>query len=365
MSQQIFTLDARGNVMLEVMQGYFGLDRAQMQREINTSFSRLLEIIKIKRIDYVSLKSALVPRPDRNEAALIFDTTQINSGWYGLEVFEHILPALDQNATHSVLCGDLSGEANMQDRLYDAFNQEVTLARSCTWEHSTQFFIVYINNLSDQMLSNIRNALSQYVGYIGWVNCYSPSFLKTYFSLILCNTFLKAKRIIIQGHEDDVANIEDVNMIGYPFEKYGYTCKSLQSMYNDLFLHYKIERGVYPGFESDTLFSLNSMSSFVVPLDECEVEVEEAKQRYLQEAKEGSMKKAGLLSLSRQELQTKIRERLASNYIFNMEYKAEHETMKFNTILNFMPQGPGNVVKLTASLEYKPSENRVRLITMF
>ena len=77
------------------------------------------------------------------------------------------------------------------------------------------------------------------------------------------------------------------------------------------------------------------------------------------------MKKSGLLSLSRGEIQAKIRERLASNYIFNMEYIAEHETMKFNTVLNFVPQGAGNVVKLTASLEYKPSENRVRLITMF
>jgi hypothetical protein len=130
-------------------------------------------------------------------------------------------------------------------------------------------------------------------------------------------------------------------------------------------LHYKIERGVYPGFESDTLFSLNSISSTVVALDECEVEVEEAKLQYLQEKKEGSMKRSGLLSVSREGLQTKIRERLASNYIFNMTYTPEHETMKFNTILNFTPEGAGKLVKLTVSLEYKPSENRVRLITMF
>jgi len=82
---------------------------------------------------------------------------------------------------------------------------------------------------------------------------------------------------------DDIENTEDVNMVGYPFDEHGYTCKSLQSMYNDLFLHYKIERGVYRGFESDTLFSLNSISSTVVGLGECEVEVEEAKLQYLQE----------------------------------------------------------------------------------
>jgi hypothetical protein len=197
------------------------------------------------------------------------------------------------------------------------------------------------------------------------VDCYAPSFLKTYFSLTLCNSFVKSKRVIIQGHEDDRENTEDVNMVGYPFEAYGYTCKSLQSMYSDLFLHYKIERGVYPGFESDTFFSLNAISSTVVPLDECEVEIEEAKLQYLQEKKEGSMKKSGLLSLAREEVQAKIRERLASNYIFNMTYIAEHETMKFNTVLNFIPDDKTRLVKLTISLEYKPSEKRVRLITMF
>lgn len=351
--------------MLDVLQDYFGLSRAQMRREINASFSVLLEILKAKHIDYLSLKNALVPRPDRNESAFIFDTTQISSAWYGLEAFEHILPALDKNGTHSVLAGDLSGETNMQNRLYDAFNQEVSLARSSNWKHSSQFFVVYINNLSDQMVSNIRNALDPYAGYVGWANCYAPSFLKTYFSLILCNSFLKVKRIIIQGHEDDVENTEDVNMAGYPFEKYGYTCKSLQSAYNDLFLHYKIERGVYPGFESDTLFSLNSISNSVVPLDECQVEVEEAKLRYLQEKKEGSMKRSGLLPLSREDIQTKIRQRLASNYIFNMAYTAEHDTMKFNTILNFVLKEENKLMKLTVSLEYKPSEKRVRLITMF
>ena len=136
-------------------------------------------------------------------------------------------------------------------------------------------------------------------------------------------------------------------------------------MYNDIFLHYKIERAVYPGFESDTLFSLNAISSTVVPLTDCEVEVEEAKLQYLHVKKEGSMKKSGLLSLTREGVQAKIRARLADSYIFNMVYAEEHKTMKFNTILNVMPEDTTRLVKLTASLEYKPMEKRVRLITLF
>jgi hypothetical protein len=92
-SQPIFTLEARGNIMLAVLQGYFDLNRAQMPPEINASFSQLLEILRVKRIDYASLKSVLIPNPDRKEAAFTFDTTQINSGRYGFEVAEWILPA--------------------------------------------------------------------------------------------------------------------------------------------------------------------------------------------------------------------------------------------------------------------------------
>jgi len=158
MSQPIFTLNARGNVMLEVMQSYFGLDQPKMFHEINASFSSLLKILKAERIDYASLKNALVPRPDRNEAAFLFDTTSIASGSYGCEVFSRLLPALDESGTHSVLCGDYIGE-NKQDCLYEAFEKHVTLARSCTWRHSSQFYIVYVNNLSDQMLAKIRATL--------------------------------------------------------------------------------------------------------------------------------------------------------------------------------------------------------------
>jgi hypothetical protein len=365
MGPPIFTLDARGNIMLELMQSYLGLSPTRLLSEINAMFATLLKILKAKDIEYASLKNALIPHTDRNEAAFVFDRTRIKSDGYGCEVFERVLPALDQDATLSVLCGDVVGENNMQDRLYEAFGEEVTLVRPCTWTQSNQFFVVYINNLSDNMLANMQSCMSRYAGFVGWADCCGPSFLKTYFSLILCNSFLKAREIIIQGHEDDRDNTEDVDMTGYPFEEYGYKCKSLQSMYNDLFLHYKIERAVYPGLESDTLFSLNAISDTVVPFDQCEVEVEEAKLEYLQKEKAGSMKKSGLLYFGKEELQAKIRERLASNYIFNMAYVPQHATMKFNTILNFKPKDTKKLVRLTVSLEYKPSEKLVRLITMF
>ena len=39
---------------------------------------------------------------------------------------------------------------------------------------------------------------------------------------------------------------------GWPLEEHGYTCSSIRPMYFNHFLTYKIERAVYPGFDSDT-----------------------------------------------------------------------------------------------------------------
>jgi hypothetical protein len=364
MAQTIFTLDARGNILLEVMQTYFGLDQSQMFREINASFSELQRLLSAKGIKYANLKNALIPCPDRNEVALIFDTARIEESWYGREIFDRILPALDRRAILSVLCGDYIGTTDHQDLLYDAFAESVTFVRDCTWEHSSQFFVVYINNLSVRMVQDITSALVSYEPFVGSADCNAPSIFKTLLSTMLVNAFLKTGSVVIQGHEDDRCEDENVNMAGYSFSENGYACKSIQEMMFGLFLGYKIERAVFPGFESDTMFSLNAISPIISSLEECQVQIEEAKLCYLQRQKRGSMKRAGIIDLKKDEVEARIRQRLANNYIFNMTYDEAHDVMKFNTILNFSAKTDG-VVKLTAALEYRPVDKRLRLITMF
>lgn len=93
--QPIFTLNARGNVMLEVMHDYFKLTTAAMHREIQGLHLATQEILQSKGIAYAQLKSGLVPIPDRNEAAFIFDSQCIDSSWYGLEIAKVTIPIFD------------------------------------------------------------------------------------------------------------------------------------------------------------------------------------------------------------------------------------------------------------------------------
>ncbi len=320
-----------------------------------------------KGIDYKDLKIVLVPKPDRNEVAFVFDTTKIKSSWYGYEIFEKIIPFFDRRSSHSVFCGDYTGKNKHQDRLYKEFCKEVKPIRSCDYRHSSQFFLVYINNLSDRMVASFEEGLFCYEPFIGWIALNYSSFMKTYLSIILCGTFIKHKNAIIMAHEDDRDNNENINVCCYPFEKNGYLCKSLQSSLYGVFLSYKIEREVYEGFEEDTLFSINAISENVSVIYDFNVMVEESKLQYLFNNKRGKLKKCGMINFGPKELEQMIRKKIRSNYIYNMRYLKEHEKVEFNFNILVETKAPdsGELVKITLGLKYKPSENLLRLITMF
>lgn len=358
----IFTLNARGNVMLEVMRDYFNLTNARMHREIQGMHVATCEALKSKGIAYQQLRAGLVPIADRNEAAFIFDSQCIDSSWYGFEVAKVTLPLHDKRSTQSVLCGDLIGDD--QQLIFDILHESLVLARSFTFKHGTGLYCVYVNNLSDAALTAMHEALSKYEPYVGFIPATFASRAKTYLSTILVKSYLKHGSTIILGHEDDRPNDEDTNLIGYPFEDFGYRVVSFQSSYVDLFLCYKIERPVFPGFEVDTAMSLNAVSPSVRPIDDFTVEIEEAKLNYLKSEKLGKLQKAGIAELDGEELAHLIRKKVAASYIYNLCYLPEHDVIKFNVMLEIPRADGGYPTKVLAALEYQPDKKNLRVITL-
>lgn len=361
----IFTLNARSNIFLEVAQSYFGLSHQQMFGEINGLFRELLDVLAAKKIKYRNLKNTLIPNPDKNEGVLVFNSSKIESSWYGLKVFEKIIPIFDKRSSHSVLCGDYIGDNKLQDRLFEEFCQSVKPVRHCDYKHSSQFFLVYINNLSDKMVTTFRKNLSPYKPYVGFIDLNFSSFMKTYLSSILCHSFIKHQNDIIMAHEDDRDNDKNVNMLGYPFEEHGYVCKSIQSTMCGVFLSYKIERAVFKGFESDTAFSINAITPNVLAITDFDVLIEDNKLQYLTNNKEGKLKKACLINCDKKEIERLIREKISSNYIYKLMYLSKHNTIMFNILIELKARDTGQLVKFTLSLEYKPEEKLLRLITMY
>lgn len=357
----IHTLNARGHLMLEVMRSYFKLSPQQIRREILGIHKQTVDVLRRKGIEYASLRSGLAPVLNRHEAAFIFDSTAIQSSWYGREAIRQVLPLLEPACTQSLLCGDLLGED--QYFIYEVLRESLVACRSVDFKHGTLIFAVYLNNLSEGRLSRIHSTLSGYPGYVGHIPTTFGSRAKTYLSTCLANVCLKVKKQVVLGHEDDRPNHENVNLPGHPFEEAGYRVLSLQESLFGVFLSFKIECPIFPDFEVDSEMALNAVSEDILSLGECEVYIEPAKHGYLLTEKAGKLRKARLADFDREELESVIQRKLEANYIYNMEFLEEHDVMKFSLIIE-IERDDGYPTRLAAGFEYLPKDRRVRLITL-
>jgi hypothetical protein len=363
----IFTLNARGNIYLEVFRDYCGVSSQKMHVFLRNFFREMLQVLAVKGIKYHELKTALVPsvEKDKHEVAFLFDSQKIDSCMYGCEAMRQVLPLLDARSNHSVLCGDLIGVNNDQEFISEMLRTQLIAEREFSFVHSNFIYCIYLNNISEKSFFNINQNLKNFPGYIGYVPTTFASAAKTYLSLILCNSFVKKGKIVILAHEDDRPDEENVNITSYPFHEYGCEIRSIKGLYFSHFLSYKIEREVSSGFKSDSDFSLNALSSDIQNLSDMQIEIAEDKFSYLKREKADKFKKAGIYSLTIDELTSLIREKLYANYIYNLRYLSEHHVMIFNIIIEVNRLDGGHPTRLNLSLEYNPNKRHIRVITLY
>ena len=359
----IFTLNARGNVFLEVASEYFKISQPQMRVEIQAMFHSTVRDLGKKGISYTKLKTALVPSLDHHEAALIFDSTAIDSGNYGAEVMSHVLPLLGPNSTQSVLVGDLIARNDSQEFVFGLLQRWLVLMRSFEYKHSVLLYCVYITNLTEASIIKIHEGLQSFAAYVGFIPTTYSSPAKTYLSTTLVNLFVKRERVILLAHEDDRSNNENINITPFPLEDAGYEIRSIQQHDFSHFLSYKIERATYSGFESDTHFSLNAIAENISCLSDFDVLIEDAKYEYL--LKEGKLIKAGLVKTGKAELADMIRSKVEANYIYNLRYMKDHNVSSFNIVLEVPYSTGGHPARMNVSLEYQPDDRLLRVITLY
>lgn len=356
----IHTVDARDNIMLQFVRDQFDVSPAVMHREIRGLHAETVRLLAAKGIDYAKLNKALVPQPDRREIALVFDTLHMQESWYGLPIHKRLLPALHRKSSRSILCGDYIGEVP-QSLMRARLLHELNVVRSFEYRHGTQFYIVYVNNLSDAMFTSLDQAFRDFEPYVGYADMTFLSPLKIHLSLALVNSYIQHGNVIIGQHEDDAPPDEDWNLPGYPFEDYGYRLRSIAGDPFGVLLSYKIERPVFPGFEEDTEFSLNALHPTPMPLAEMDIHITEERFEYL-EGTPGHGVRAGEAGTV-DELKALIREKIEHNYIYDMVFDAEWNVSRFNVVLQ-LGSGAGRY-RVRAGLKYQPEAKQLELITLY
>ena len=357
----IYTIDAREHAFLEGMSAHYKWTTAEIYRQINLSAAGTIEALKQKRINYANLKNALIPHSNMKEIAFVFDSTMIDSSWYGYEVAKILIPLLDKNSVNSILLGDYIGDYRHAKMYKDLFFQYIHPHKSITYKVHELFYLVYLNNLSDEHFNTLNKGLQEMNSYVGYFDLTYSSPIKTVLSTILVRAILKNKTTIINPTEADI----DENLTGFPFEDNGYRVVGIDDLSYGMFLSYKIEREVFPGYESDHQFSINALSDNVLDLSSLQLIIKHDKLKYLRQEKSGSMKMAGLNTLTTDELSIIIKKKLKDNYLFNLSFNSDHGIMKFNILIEVPRVDRAKPIKLIVALEYAPLTKSLRLITMF
>lgn len=363
--QTLFTLEARGNYFFEVFKERYQMSNAQMYEMIRREFSQLVAEMAKKGIVYSSLRNALTPNINKKEIALVFDTTSIQSAWYGYEIFEMVLASFDKKTSHSILVGDYIGENQNYSILRQYFMAELITEQEIDYRHNDQFYVVYINNLSRTLFAKLSADLRSYSAFIGYFDLSYETFIKSYLSTILCKiAILHKHEVIMPGEEDDWAE-DGVNVTGLPFEDYNFSVRNIFGVYYDLFLSYKIESAVYDGFETELEFSFAALSPLIEDIDKYKIEVDQAKMDYLLTQKAGKLKKAGLFNYSTYEVAALIAEKIRSNYIYEMTELPAHNVVKFNLVIELVAQATKEVVRCNVTLAGNNEDKVLKVVTLF
>ncbi|KGD37164.1 hypothetical protein DP44_1427 [Burkholderia pseudomallei] len=361
----IHTLNARGNVLLPVIRKHYGWTDSRTFHEIQRFHIDFLTILRAKGVDYSSLRSALTPQPTKHEAAFLFDEHRCENTFVpGVECADALFKALDRKTTHSILGGELVDD---RDEIARALlRRSAIVSKDLNFKHPCFCYVIYVNNLSEGSVTAIDSKLRAHKAYLGYVPCTYASLAKTFVSMHLVNLVIKQGNTVILGHEDDRPNTENCNLHLHDYKALGLQLKSLQSMYFNTFLSYKPEQMFLMESDDDLEIALRAMSKEIAPLDEFAVVIEDDKfEKYLKTVKLGKVMKAGLADLTKAELEAAIREKLRTSYLYNMEWVDEptHQLSKFNIMLEF-PRADGYPERMVVSLEYRPVERVLRLVTV-
>lgn len=190
--------------MLSTLREHFAWVDAQTFREIQHFHRDLLDILRAKRIDYASLRSALTPQPTKHEAAFLFDEHRCDNTFVpGVECADALFRALDPKTTHSILGGELVDDRDEIARPLLA--RSAVVAKDLDFKHPCFCYVLYVNNLSAASIAAIDSKLRENNAYLGYVPCTYASLAKTFVSMRLVHLTIKQGGTVILGHEDHSA----------------------------------------------------------------------------------------------------------------------------------------------------------------
>ena len=145
----------------------------QFNIEVNYHFQEFLRYLNNKGIEYKKLCRALIPNRDKDkeELLLCFDTNKdLNMCNYGQHILEIIFPLLNDTTVHSVHIGDFICKSQYQERAKKLLFSNLKFLNYTLYIDSSQYFFVYLNNITRAEKKKLLEKLNDERMYIGYCN---------------------------------------------------------------------------------------------------------------------------------------------------------------------------------------------------
>lgn len=368
---EIFTLNCRDNVLYDVVRNIFDLSEAKTNEFIHHEYQTMRERLKKKGIEYETLKRALVPCQEKKktEVCLVFDSVATGSDFYGLFIFDLLIPLLDKKSTYSILIGDycnvLEGERNsekvLKKMMFDPDDNNFIGINSSEYYNSNQYFLVYINSITEFQLNTIVEGMKEYGFFTGYVRIKTASRFKAYLASILTPLCIKAKETVILMNSDEIDDEDNINERGYPFEKSGFRVISINEMSFLPFLSYKIE-SVFAD-EDDNSFAFNALYPQACSLKGMKLILKDRRWEYLQKEKGGIIESFGELSQDKKSFCDLILLKVRKNYIYRLRQDEHDGALMFDVCVD-IPTNNKGIRKSTVGLKYYPKDKTMEIVTI-
>lgn len=362
----IFTLNARDNVSIDVTKSILDLNDKETNIFLKEEYNICKNRLKIKGIDYINLKRALVPNQekDRKEICLVIDTSAMKSR-YGIQLFSELLPLLNKKSTCSIFEGDyidIIDNDSSQTLLKNMLLENLVKINDLHWSVSNMLYLVYFNNISKKQFEMIINGFRSQKWFVGYVDVSKQSLFKSYLGKILYQTFIKNKNFIIVSHPEDCDDWKNYNSCGYPFEENGFKLVSINEFSYINYLSYKIESLFID--KNDVSYSINTFANSSTNLSNLKLTMDDNKwKNYLfsDSGKGGITKSLGYSVEDKESFIKKIKERIDKSYIYNI--KINKYGISFNVCIEH-PTISGDLRKTTVVLQYLDRLKEIKIVTI-
>jgi len=177
---KVFTFDTRDLIIWDMLKNNYKLDSDQIHNEIERVFEPMIERLKEIGVPYEKLKNVLTPQIDKMEICFVFDSLKTENTNYGSVIFKKIIPLIAGIEKTAMFYGDLIGPETRggQKTVREIMQQSINFSTALDYENSSQFFLVFFNNISSAKLEIIDKGLKHLSYYVGYSDITYGSFFK-------------------------------------------------------------------------------------------------------------------------------------------------------------------------------------------